>query len=388
MNKYYKKALETQHDRRPVFERVIRDYLSKIETPQILEIGCSRNLDENSIYGDGYSSLYWCDFLLKHGKGKLTIVEIDPAALESCKLILSDFIGKIDLEFICDDGLNGYTTQDFDLYYLDGGDQEWQTFEMFKKINLRKGMVLLDDFNYGGKCDRIRSYYPFYELIQVNHIHQMGIFNKIENYGDKSFKIGELELDYYRGWRGNREASNERAPEAALGKWFLNKYLPSTIAEMGAVLPYYVDEINHIVVDPYDNWIGCQKIDGALYDYKNKNVISLSSLEHVGFDEGYERKENNKAIKLLEKIVNEADNYLIEWGIGQHPILDEYVQNSNHLKYKIMVRENFRGIINNWKEDNNKDNFYLPYGSVDMGVDFYGNSLALVVVSNIPEIIN
>jgi hypothetical protein len=31
MNKYYKKALETQHDRRPVFTDVIENYLSKIE---------------------------------------------------------------------------------------------------------------------------------------------------------------------------------------------------------------------------------------------------------------------------------------------------------------------------------------------------------------------
>jgi hypothetical protein len=386
MNKYYKKALETQHDRRPVFTDVIENYLSKIENPQILEIGCSRNLDENSIFGDGYSSIYWCDFLLKHGKGKLTIVEIDPNALENCKVILSDFIGKVDIEFICDDGLNGYTSKKFDLYFLDAGNAEWQTFEMFKKIDLRNGAVLIDDFNNGGKADRIKFYYPYFKNYQCNYIHCMGFYNKMQDYGNKSFKIGNLELDYYRGWRGNREASNNRAVEIALVDWFAKKH-NNNIIEIGDVGAGYEIFQSWVTLDPYGPYSKSIRKDVLDYDYTGLNVVSVSTFEH--FSEGaYNNNDKDKPIKALKKIAAEAKNYLITFDIGADRYFEDWLKNQSEFKYTFMIRDNKRGLINNWSQNENKDNFDLPYGHFDYCVDFYGNALAICVISNIIDGIN
>lgn len=384
MNDFYKKALEAQGGRRPVFENIINDYLSKIDAPNILEIGCFRSEDPNSIYGDGGSSIYWADFLLKHGKGSLTIVDIDPTCIENCKKALSDFIGKVDIKFVCDDGMNGYTSQKYDLYFIDGSDIEWQTFEIFKKIDLRNGAVLLDDFSHNGKCDRIKVFYPFYRIFQVNHVHQMGWYDKISNFGKNEFNIGQLTIPYYRGWKGNREAINNRAVEIGLIDWFAKKF-DNQIIEIGDVGAGYEIFNNWDTLDPYGPYDKSIRKDVLDFDYKDRNVISVSTWEH--FSEGaYNNNDKDKPIKALKKVAAESKNYLIAFDIGADRYFEKWLEDQNDFKYTFMVRDNKRGMINNWHQNNSKDCFNLPYAHVDHLNGYYGNALAICILSNIKEI--
>jgi len=50
LNKYYQKALETKHDRRPVFEKVLSQY-GKENPLNCLVVGSERDLDLASIGG-------------------------------------------------------------------------------------------------------------------------------------------------------------------------------------------------------------------------------------------------------------------------------------------------------------------------------------------------
>jgi len=184
MNEYYKTALETYHDRRPVFEFVIDNYLKKIDNPWIVEVGSIRG-QPSDIYGDGLSAVYWADFLLKYKNGKLTIVDIDPEAINKTKEALSDFVGKIDLEFVCDDCLDFYKKKrgEPNFLYADGPDAEWVTFELFRLVDRTKTFVLIDDANGWekgeGKCVRTRKHYSDYKTFKCNYIHEMIFYNTI-----------------------------------------------------------------------------------------------------------------------------------------------------------------------------------------------------------------
>ena len=382
-NYWYKNAFETNHGRRPHFYEALND-LNRFPA-DILEVGTTGGdiNDPNGIHGSGHSTIYWAEYVRQNG-GSLTIVELNPTILGNCKVMLKDFIDAgTNIIFINDDGAN-WVGKKYDLYYLDAGDIEWQTFEMFKKIDLRNGSILLDDWNDGGKCTRVKALYPFFtKVCACGPTHQMGYYKKFQNFGEEKFKIGNLELDYYRGWKGNREATNERSCEVSLGKFFIKKF--DKVTELGAVMPYYSDfneKMSEYVIDPYDRFEKCIKIDGEEYEYNNQNVLSLSTLEHIGNDNGYDTTiDLRKAVRVIEKIINQSKKHLLCWGIGQHPELDKYIQNSN-LNFNILVRENRRGMVNNWKENNDKNNLYLPYGNWDMACEYYGHSLGLVVVNN------
>ena len=208
------------------------------------------------------------------------------------------------------------------------------------------------------------------------------MYDKLENYGDETFKIGSLELPYYRGWKGNRESTSERAIEISLGNWFIDKY-KENIVEIGAVMPYYYDNYKFDCVDPYDNFPGCFKVDGIDFDYSGKNFLSISSIEHIGWDVGYDKeRDKEKAFKVLKKIIKEAENYLITWPMGQNICLDQYLKESRDISYTLMTRDNFRGLINNWTENKSMKGFEIPYLWWDFKLDYYGNAGCVVIVNN------
>lgn len=389
-NYWYKNAFETDHARRPIFYEVLNKLNGK--PAKILEIGAMGGdiADKNGIHGSGHSSIYFAEYVRQNG-GELIIVDIDSTILENCKVMMEDFIkARVNIKFICDDGLKHIIQKDApQLTYLDLSDNEILTYEAFRLIDRTKTMVLCDDANGWerglGKCVRLRKYYQDYTLYKCENSPHELVFYDIIKGNNETFKIGGLELPYYDNNLGNREYLNERRIEIPLGQWFLDKF-DNDVVEIGATMPYYTREkASHVILDPWDKYEGCQRTDGRMYDYTNKNVLSLSSIEHVSWGDGYSSDKNpDEAIKLLEKIIKESKNYLIEWGVGQHPYLDNYIQDSNILA-QIMVRENFRGPVNNWREGN-KDDLWLPYGSWDMMTDLYGNSLAICTVSNLPEI--
>ena len=386
-NHWYRQAFEVDHARRYVFIETLEAFKGK--PISILEIGCSGDIaDPNAIYGCGNSSVYYAEYIRKFG-GELTIVDVDSVRLDNCKVILKDFIdNNVKINLVLGDGLDWAKKPGYDYIYLDAGPEEWKTYEMFKSIDLTKCCVLLDDANegHGNKCHRVRTYHPEGIVLKCGTSHEMLFYPRLKSWGNNTFKIGSLEIPYYRGWHGNREAMNERAPEIGLGNYFLDKF--EDVIEVGAVMPYY-GRTKHIVFDPYDNHPICNKVDVFNGDYNQRNVLSISTLEHVRFDGGYEKdKDVNASFEAIQKIIKESKNYLITVPMWAHTTLLEQIYKSD-LKYKILRRDDKRGFVNNWSEvTNTEENMFEVYGYYEYGLDFYGNSICICVLSNLKEILS
>jgi len=142
-------------------------------------------------------------------------------------------------------------------------------------------------------------------------------------------KIGKVDIELYKKPGYNNPDKNERAVELALAFYFCKK--TPEIVELGAVLPYYINATHSVydLHDPYKNCIRINLENLNKYSLVDKNVVSISTLEHVGFDnyanQAIRQPTANWAngIKIFEKIQQEAKSYLITLPIGYNSGLDE-----------------------------------------------------------------
>ncbi len=160
----------------------------------------------------------------------------------------------------------------------------------------------------------------------------------------------------------------ERSVELALGCEYINN-CGGEIIEIGAVTPYYFtsDKIESIV-DPTDEH---NKVDKRIslfdVDLTNKNVISISTVEHIGMgDYGFE--EDNNSVNAINKIISEAKSYYVSFPVGYNKILDDWlIDNKDDERISILQR---RG--NNYWYEIEKDNFhgdvYGPYAASSIAV--------------------
>jgi hypothetical protein len=191
-------------------------------------------------------------------------------------------------------------------------------------------------------------------------------------------KIGSIDLEYCNH-EHNHAYINERTIEVPLGNYFINKFKEENVFEVGAVMPYY-GLTGHKVLDLYDNdgYKECIRINACDYDYSKLNVLSISTIEHIGMpdygaiaiEDGYK-----KAFNCIEKIIKESNNYLITIPIGYNIKLDELIRLSN-LKVFIIVRDE----DNNWdinlnKYMSNKFEYAKPYTCAN----------ALFIITNLEE---
>ena len=139
----------------------------------------------------------------------------------------------------------------------------------------------------------------------------------------------------------NDPGSNERKVELPVAFWFIKEYKDNLI-EIGEVSSFY-EEPKHTVYDLVKE-IGTTIIKDAIdVDYTDANVISISTIEHVGTGDYGHKPEDNKAWKLYEKIKNESKNYLISFPVGYNKEFEK-VLTDNNVEYILMKRDQ----NNNW----------------------------------------
>lgn len=259
--------------------------------------------------------------------------------------------------------------------------QPWQVKEEYRKINRSKEDIMI--VGVGPETSEVRFMYP--DFTPTTYLGKDAILYRKVVDNDSFFKIGKLELNYIRedvnmAWR------NCRAVEVALGGWFAKKF-NNDIVEVGDVCWQYSVFNGWEVVDPgavYDKAIRKSIFD---IDLTGRNLLSLSTYEHIGErDYNSGKSELHLAVDALKKTMKECPNYLITIPIGANYPLQDYVMNSD-VPFRMMRRDSFRGETNNWKEDNNKDNFYLPYFHFNYGAGYFGCTGAIVVITNQPEIL-
>lgn len=145
-----------------------------------------------------------------------------------------------------------------------------------------------------------------------------------------NFIFNNKEYNYFNH-EYNSTRFTERAVEIPISFDFINQ--KTEIIEIGCVLPYYMDT-EHEVIDLVDTHPKAKNVDAIDVNYKNKNVLSISTVEHVGLnDYGIESKEKDSSIKLCQKIMDESTKYFITWPLGYNPHLDKwgFTQNASFI---------------------------------------------------------
>jgi predicted O-methyltransferase YrrM len=125
-----------------VFEKVLKFLEQK--PLKILEIGTSRDLNPSSHVGDGWSTIYWCEYIQKYG-GKIITCDIEPEAIENCKKLTKKYTDSVDIEYYLGDG-EELIDDSFNFFYLDGANDSRATYRQFKKINREQAYILVDDY--------------------------------------------------------------------------------------------------------------------------------------------------------------------------------------------------------------------------------------------------
>lgn len=182
----------------------------------------------------------------------------------------------------------------------------------------------------------------------------------------------------------NEAFKNERSVEIPLGRYFLQKF--NDTLEVGAVLPYYGND-SHTIIDLTDAHPKSQKFNALDYNYINRNVLSISTIEHMMKRE-YNNGSDEDSINFLKKVVSSAKNYLITWGVSYNEFLDEYIKNHTEIPRFILRRVNQN---NEWEIDSNNNNFNYLFGHYD-GKHFpvapFNNANAICVVTNLTELLS
>lgn len=150
-----------------------------------------------------------------------------------------------------------------------------------------------------------------------------------------TFKFKGEELKYFRH-AFNLAYQNERTVEIAIAKWFLSQQKqPVRILEVGNVLRNYGVKFRGDVLDKYDLSPGIINQDVISFCPKEKYqaIISISTLEHVGWDEP-----DRDPGKIPAAIINLRDNCLLPGGsmlvslpLGYNQYFDEYLKNGGEV---------------------------------------------------------
>lgn len=197
-----------------------------------------------------------------------------------------------------------------------------------------------------------------------------------------TFKINDIELRYAREFF-NEAYKNERSLEVSIGRYFLSKFGNETL-EVGAVLPYYGNDA-HEIIDLADEHPKSKKLNAIDLDYTGKNVLSISTIEHMSTKE-YGNGSDQDCITFLNKVLSGASNYLITWGIGYNPVLDEYIKTHPEIPRLIMKRVNWK---NEYEKHGDSNDFSFPFGHSDRPIPagYFNNANGVCIVTNLKELL-
>lgn len=137
---------------------------------KILEIGCLRNL--NSRAGDGWSSIFWAMYVTKFG-GSFSTSNTSSDDISVCKGVIDAIFPKNTFSFSTTDGKK-LINNEYDLIYLDGGDDPQETLDQFNMCDLNKTYVLIDDYHTKGSRLPQEGLHTRYEF---SNDHRMALYH-------------------------------------------------------------------------------------------------------------------------------------------------------------------------------------------------------------------
>tara|TARA_B100000683_G_scaffold275786_2_gene327665 strand:- start:1316 stop:2512 length:1197 start_codon:yes stop_codon:yes gene_type:complete len=198
-------------------------------------------------------------------------------------------------------------------------------------------------------------------------------------FGDFVFgRIGSYEQDgvTYFNHPYNTTMMNERTVEIPLALDFIADH-PDYV-EVGAVMPYYGHKAD-TVIDPFDP----EATDSrrlAECDLTGKNVLCISTLEHIGLDEyGNENLNTHESYEGFYQIITQAENYLITVPIGYNQDLDGNLEwDLEDISCYGMVRRNALDEPPRWERVNHVNHLAYHYN-----YPFNAGNFVLVITNKV-----
>ena len=142
----------------------------------------------------------------------------------------------------------------------------------------------------------------------------------------RRFAVGTHQLSYFfhpynHTWR------NERCVEVPFVLDWIKTAAPTATLEVGNVLSHYVG-VDHEVLDKYEPGAGVLNLD--VMDYcppkKYDLIVTISTLEHVGWDESPRDPGKAPAAVLhLLGLLREGGNLVLTVPLGHNPYLDDFL---------------------------------------------------------------
>lgn len=168
---------------------------------------------------------------------------------------------------------------------------------------------------------------------------------------------------------------NERAAEVPIVLEAV-KNESGEVLEIGNVLKHYYS-LPHDVLDKYE--VGKGIINQDVVDCKLKKkydlIISISTMEHVGWDETI--KDENKiprALDHLRKYLKPGGRMIVTVPIRYNPFLDKHLENGKFFSRAVFLR---RGMFNTWRE--------LPWSqarNLNYAREISARGLAILYINN------
>jgi SAM-dependent methyltransferase len=196
----------------------------------------------------------------------------------------------------------------------------------------------------------------------------------------KHFTIGKTRLRYFID-RYNA-VRTERVVEIPFAIYELLRQPHSEVLEVGNVLSHY-HQFNHDIVDKYELGEGIINSDIVEYrpDRKYDLILSISTIEHIGFDEPVQEK--GKAEKAMARIIDllkPEGTAVITVPLAYNPEIDEIIKNK---KFDFLEAHFMKRIsrFNLWRETSLDDALIRTYGSRYV----YANAIALLIVKKPAE---
>lgn len=214
-------------------------------------------------------------------------------------------------------------------------------------------------------------YYTLYSIIIKIRINILNFFYlwyyKIFKFSKIFIVNGKTYKYFYHKY--NKTWTNPRAIEIPIIWEIVKKSDSKYILEVGNVLSHYF-KVNYDILDKYEKGAGVLNKD--IIDFhpskKYKLIVSISTLEHIGWDEilGKVNKNPNpmkilRAIENLKSILVSKGKMVITLPMGYNPGLDRLLRNN---KIDFSKRYCLKRITkdNQWKEVKWNDISHLKFG--------------------------
>jgi hypothetical protein len=142
------------------------------------------------------------------------------------------------------------------------------------------------------------------------------------------FQFGDISLPFLYH-RYNSTWANERCVEIPIARHYLDQYEPRDVLEVGHVLGHYF-ATSHDVVDKFEKGRGIINRDILEFepDRRYQLVISISTFEHIGYDDSIGQGSGDRILKALATCVAllaPAGKLVLTVPIGYNRELDEMI---------------------------------------------------------------